>query len=151
MWLPVYRIKFTLFTLIYRALAIHQPPYLAGLLLNFSDKPTIIHLTLTLLSFIFPELNWILASMLSLLRHPNVWNELPTGSCESHASFCQNLKTYFFSSKLLFRQLVTPAHPQLLKMINDFVTLLSSDPLYIYMIEALLLLIFLIYIHTILH
>ena len=38
-WLPVnYRIKFTLSTLTYRALAIHQPPYLASLL-HFSNIP----------------------------------------------------------------------------------------------------------------
>ncbi len=38
-WLPVnYRIKFKLSTLTYRALAIHQPPYLASLL-HFSNIP----------------------------------------------------------------------------------------------------------------
>ena len=38
-WLPVnYRIKFKLSTLTYRALAIHQPPYLASLL-HFSNVP----------------------------------------------------------------------------------------------------------------
>ena len=38
-WLPVnYRINFKLSTLTYRALAIHQPPYLASLL-HFSNTP----------------------------------------------------------------------------------------------------------------
>ena len=38
-WLPVnYRIKFKLSTFTYRALAIHQPPYLASLL-HFSNVP----------------------------------------------------------------------------------------------------------------
>ena len=48
-WLPVnYRIKFKLSTLTYRALAIHQPPYLASLLHFSTERPQttqIIYLT----------------------------------------------------------------------------------------------------------
>ena len=55
-WLPVnYRINSKLSTLTYRALAIHQPPYLASLL-HFSNIPdNSDHLPHS--SFPFPELN----------------------------------------------------------------------------------------------
>ena len=82
-WLPVnYRIKFKLSTLTYRALAMHQPPYLASLL-HFSK----LHRT---------KLN--LGKRAFSVAAPIIWNELPTTlkSCESLASFRKNLKTYLF-------------------------------------------------------
>ena len=67
-WLPVnYRIKFKLSTLTYRILAIHQPPYLASLLHFLPSPDNSDHLPHS--SFIFPELNWTWASVLSLLLH----------------------------------------------------------------------------------
>ena len=57
-WLPVnYRIQFKLSTLTYRALAIHQPPYLASLLhfSNIRRQHYSDHLPHS--SFLFPEQN----------------------------------------------------------------------------------------------
>ena len=55
-WVPVnYRIKFKLSTLTYRALAIHQPPYLASLL-DFSNVPRQLRSS-TSQQLLFPELN----------------------------------------------------------------------------------------------
>ena len=81
-WLPVnYRIKFKLSTLTYRALAIHQPPYLASL----------VH-------FSIPRTKLNLGKRAFSVAAPIVWNELPTTlkSCESLASFRKHLKTYLF-------------------------------------------------------
>ena len=62
-WLPVnYRMKFKLSTLTYRALAIHQPPYLASLLHFLTSPDNSDHLPHS--SFLFPELNWTWASVL---------------------------------------------------------------------------------------
>ena len=95
--LPVnYRIKFKLSTLTYRAIAIHQPPYLADLLL-FSNIPRQLRSST-------PQQLSIPITKLNLGKHafsvaaPIVWNELPTTlkSCESLASFRKHIKTYLF-------------------------------------------------------
>ena len=96
-WLPVnYQIKFKLFTLTYRALAIHQPPYLASLL-HFSNIPRqLISSTSQQLSI--PRTNLNLGKRAFSVAAPIIWNELPTTlkSCESLASFRKHLKTYLF-------------------------------------------------------
>ena len=96
-WLPVnYRIKFKLSTLTYRALAIHQPPYLASLL-HFSNVPRqLTSSTSQQLSIPRTKLN--LGKRAFSVAAPIIWNELPTTlkSCESLASFRKNLKTYLF-------------------------------------------------------
>ena len=100
-WLPVnYRIKFKLSTLTYRALAIHQPPYLASLL-HFSN----VHRQLrssTSQQISIPRTKLNLGKRAFSVAAPIIWNELPTTlkSCESLASFRKNLK--IISSKLLF-------------------------------------------------
>ena len=92
-WLPViYRIQFKLSTLTYRALAIHQPPYLASLL-HFSNIPRQLRSsTSQQLSIPRTKMN------LGMRAFSVVWNELPTTlkSCASLASFRKNLKTYLF-------------------------------------------------------
>ena len=81
-WLPVnWRIRCKLSTL-----ATHQPPYLASLLHFPTDRPP--HS-----SFIFPELNWTWASVLSLLLHPT-FGRNSQQCCENVASFRKNLITY---------------------------------------------------------
>ena len=96
-WLPVnYNIQFKLSILTYRALAIHQPPYLASLL-HFSNTHR------QLRSSTSQQLS-IPGTKLKLDKHafsvaaPIIWNELPTTlkSCESLTSFRKNLKTYLF-------------------------------------------------------
>ena len=90
-WLPVnYRIKFKLSTLTYRALAIHQPPYLANIprqLISSSSQQLSI-----------PRTKLNLDKRAFSVATPIVWNELPATlkSCESLASFRKHLKTYLF-------------------------------------------------------
>ena len=96
-WLPVnYRIKFKLSTLTYRALAIHQPPYLASLL-HFSNVPIQLRSS-TSQQLSIPRTKLNLGKRAFSVAAPIIWNELPTTlkSCESLASFRKNLKTYFF-------------------------------------------------------
>ena len=95
-WLPVnYRIQFKLSTLTYRALAIHQPPYLASLL-HFSNIPRQLRSSTSQQLSIPRKLN--LGKRAFSVAAPIIWNELPTTlkSCESIASFRKNLKTYLF-------------------------------------------------------
>ena len=96
-WLPVnYRIQFKLSTLTYRALAIHQPPYLASLL-QFSNIPRQLRSS-TSQQLSIPRTNLNLGKRAFSVAAPIIWNELPTTlkSCESLASFRKNLKTYLF-------------------------------------------------------
>ena len=96
-WLPVnYRIKFKLSTLTYRALAIHQPPYLASLL-HFSNVPRQLRSS-TSQQLSIPRTKLNLGKRAFSVAAPIIWNELPTTlkSCESLASFRKNLKTYLF-------------------------------------------------------
>ena len=85
-WLQVnYRIQFKLSTLTYRALAIHQPHYLASLL-HFSNIPRqLISSTSQQLSIPRTKLN--LGKRDLSVAAPIIWNELPTTlkSCESLA------------------------------------------------------------------
>ena len=95
--LPVnYRIKFKLSTLTYRALAIHQPPYLASLL-HFSNVPRQLR-SFTSQQLSIPRTKLNLGKRAFSVAAPIIWNELPTTlkSCESLASFRKNLKTYLF-------------------------------------------------------
>ena len=100
-WLPVnYRIKFRMSTLTYRALAIHQPPYLASLL-HFSNIPRQLRSS-TSHSFLFPELNWTWASVLSLLLHPSFgMNSQPHWNIVKVFPLSVNISK-LISSKLLF-------------------------------------------------
>ena len=101
-WLPVnYRIKFKLSTLTYRALAVHQPPYLASLL-HFSNIPRQLRSS-TSQQLSIPRTKLNMGMHAFSVVAPIILNELPTTlkSCESLASFNQNLKTYR-ASKLLF-------------------------------------------------
>ena len=96
-WLPVnYRIKFKLSTLTYRALAIHQPPYLASLL-HFSNVPRQLRSS-TSQQLSIPRTKLNLGKRAFSVAAPIIWNELPTTLkyCESLASFRKNLKTYLF-------------------------------------------------------
>ena len=96
-WLPVnYRIKFKLCTLTFRALAIHQPPYLASLL-HFSNIPRQLRSS-TSQQLSIPRTKLNLCKRAFSVAAPIIWNELPTTlkSCESLASFRKNLKTYLF-------------------------------------------------------
>ena len=96
-WLPVnYRIKFKLSTLTCRALAIHQPPYLASLL-HFSNVPRQLRSS-TPQQLSIPRTKLNLGKRAFSVAAPIIWNEFPTTlkSCESLASFRKNLKTYFF-------------------------------------------------------
>ena len=100
-WLPVnYRIKFKLSTLTYRALAIHQPPYLASIL-HFSNIPRQLRSS-TSQQLSIPRTKLNLGKRAFSVAAPIIWNELPTTFkyCESLASFRKHLKTYL--SKLLF-------------------------------------------------
>ena len=93
-WLPVnYRIKFKLSTLTYRALAIHQPPYLASLL-HFSNVPRQLRSS-TSQQLSIPRTKLNLGKRAISVAAPIIWNELPTTLkyCESLASFRKNLKT----------------------------------------------------------
>ena len=101
-----YRIQFKLSTLTYRALAIHQPPYLASLL-HFSNIPRQLRSsTSQQLSNSIPRTKLNLGKGAFSVAAPIIWNELPTTlkSCESLASFRKNLKTYLF--KIAFPPLV---------------------------------------------
>ena len=96
-WLPAnYRIKFKLSTLTYRALAIHQPPYLASLLHFSNITRQLRSSTSRQLSIPRTELN--LGKRAFSVAAPIISNELPTTlkSCEGLASFRKNLKTYLF-------------------------------------------------------
>ena len=96
-WLPVnYRIKFKLCTLTFRALAIHQPPYLASLL-HFSNIPRQLRSS-TSQQLSIPRTKLNLGKRAFSVAAPIIWNELPTTlkSYESLASFRKNLKTYLF-------------------------------------------------------
>ena len=96
-WLPVnYRIKFKLSTLTYRALAIHQPPYLTSLL-HFSNVPRQLRSS-TSQQLSIPRTKLNLGKRAFSVAAPIIWNELPTTlkSCEILASFRKNLKTYLF-------------------------------------------------------
>ena len=112
-WLPVnYIIKPKLSTLTYRALAIHQPLYLASLL-HFSNIPRQLRSS-TSQQLSIPRTKLNLGKRAFSVAAPIIWNEFPTTlkSYESLASLRKNL-----SSTLLFH------HPRLLNMINDFVLL----------------------------
>ena len=96
-WLPVnYRIKLKLCTLTFRALAIHQPPYLASLL-HLSNIPRQLRSS-TSQQISIPRTKLYLDKRAFSVAAPIIWNELPTTlkSCESLASFLKNLKTYLF-------------------------------------------------------
>ena len=96
-WLPVNnRIQFKLSTLTYRALAIHQPPYMASLL-QFSNIPRQLRSS-TSQQLSIPRIKLNLGKRAFSVAAPIIWNELPTTlkSCESLASFRKNLKTDLF-------------------------------------------------------
>ena len=96
-WLPVnYRIKFKLSTLTYRAIAIHQPPYLASLL-HFSNIPRQLRSS-TSQQLSIPRTKLNLGKRAFSVAAPIVWNELSTTlkSCESLACFRKHLKNYLF-------------------------------------------------------
>ena len=96
-WLPVnYRIKFKLSTLTYRALAIHQPPYLASIL-HISNIPRQLRSS-TSQQLSIPRTKLNLGKRAFSVAAPIIWNELPTTlkSCERLASFRKHLKTYIF-------------------------------------------------------
>ena len=97
-WLPVnYRIKFKMSSLIYRALAIHQPPYLASLLHFSNISRQLRSSTSQQRSISRTKLN--LGKRALSVAAPIVWNELPTTLeyCESLASFRKHLKSYLFT------------------------------------------------------
>ena len=123
-WLPVnYRIKFKLSTLTYRALAIHQPPYLASLL-HFSNIPRQLRSS-TSQQLSIPRTKLNLGKRAFSVAAPIIcWNELPTTlkSCESLASFRKNLKTYIFKIAYFSRQFL---HPHLMWLLEDRQSLLS--------------------------
>ena len=74
-WLPVnYRIKFKLSTLTYRALAIHQPPYLASLL-HFSNVPRQLRSS-TSQQLSIPRTKLNLGKRAFSVAAPIIWNEL---------------------------------------------------------------------------
>ena len=82
-WLPVkYKIKFKLSTLTYRALAMHQPPYL-GSLLHFSNIPRQLRSS-TSQHLSIPRTKLNLGKRAFSVAAPIIWNELPTTlkSCE---------------------------------------------------------------------
>ena len=129
--LPVnYRIKFKLSTLTYRALAIHQPPYLASLL-HFSNVPRQLRSS-TSQQLSIPRTKLNLGKRAFSVAAPIVWNELPTTlkPCESIASVRKNLKNLSLqncfstlNSRRPLKLMMTPACPRLLDMINYFVLL----------------------------
>ena len=79
-------------------------------------------------SFLFPELNWTWASVLSLLLHPSFgmnsqpyWNlvkVLPLSVKISNLSLQNCFST--LNSRRLLKVMMTPVCPRLLNMINDF-------------------------------
>ena len=96
-WLPVnYRIKFKLSTLTYRALAIHQPPYLASIL-HFPNIPRQLRSS-TSQQLSIPRTKLNLCKGAFSVAAPIIWNELPATLkyCESLASFRKHLKMYIF-------------------------------------------------------
>ena len=96
-WLPVNEIiKFKLSTLTYRALAIHQPPYLASLM-HFSNIPRQLRSS-TSQQLSIPRTKLNLDNRALSVAAPIIWNELPSTLkyCESLASFRKNLKHYLF-------------------------------------------------------
>ena len=96
-WRPVnYRIEIKLSTLTYRALAIHQPPYLASLL-HFSNIPIQVRSS-TSQHMSIPRTKLNLGKRAFSVAAPIIWNELPTTLKyrESLAYFRKNLKTFLF-------------------------------------------------------
>ena len=91
-----YSIQLKLSTLTYRALAIHQPPFLASLL-HFSNTPRQIRSS-TSQQLSIPRTKLNMGKRAFSVAAPIIWNELPTTlkSCECLASFRKNLKTYLF-------------------------------------------------------
>ena len=89
-------IKFKLSTLTYRALAIHQPPYLASLL-HFSNNPRQLRSS-TSQQLSIPRTKLNLDKRAFSVAALIISNELPTTLkfCESLASFRKHLKTYLF-------------------------------------------------------
>ena len=74
-WLPVnYRIKFKLCTLTFRALAIHQPPYLASLL-HFSNIPRQLRSS-TSQQLSIPRAKLNLGKRAFSVAAPIIWNEI---------------------------------------------------------------------------
>ena len=94
--LPASSLNIDLSTLTYRALAIHQPPYLASLL-HFSNVPRQLRSS-TSQQLSIPRTKLNLGKRAFSVAAPIIWNELPTTLkyCESLASFRKNLKTYLF-------------------------------------------------------
>ena len=86
--------------LTYRALAIHQPPYLASLL-HFSNIPRQLRSS-TSQQLSIPRTKLNLGKRAFSVAAPIIWTDLPTTlkSCESLASFRKISK--LISSKLLF-------------------------------------------------
>ncbi len=83
-WLPVnYILKFKLSTLTYRAIAIHQPPYLASLM-HLSNIPRQLRPS-TSQQLSIPRTKPNLAMRAFSVAAPIIWNELPTTLkyCES--------------------------------------------------------------------
>ena len=114
-WLPVnHRIQFKLSTLTYRALAIHQPPYLASLL-HFSNIPRQLRSSTSQQHYI-PRTRLNLNKGVFSVAAPDIWNELPTTlkSCESLASFRKK------SQNVSVQNCFTTTF---LNMVNDFVLL----------------------------
>ena len=130
-WLPVnYIIKFKLSILTCRALAIHQPPYLASLL-HYSNIPRQLRSS-TSQPLSIPRTKLNLGKCAFSVEAPIIWNEIPTTLkyCESLASFRRHLKTYLF--KIAFppqivggplKLMMIPVCPRLLNIITDFVLL----------------------------
>ena len=101
-WLPVnYRIKFKLSTLTYRALAIHQPPYLASLL-HYSNIPRQLRSS-TSQQLSIPRTKLNLGKRAFSVAAPIIWNELPTTLtfCVKVLPLSVNISK-LISSKLLF-------------------------------------------------
>ena len=74
-WLSVnYRIKLKLSTLTYRALAIHQPPYLASLL-HFSNIPRQLRSSTSQQLYI-PRTKLNLGKRAFSFAAPSIWNEI---------------------------------------------------------------------------
>ena len=128
-WLPVnYRIQFKLSTLTYRALAIHQPPYLASLL-HFSNIPRQLRSS-TSQQLSMPRTKLNLDKRAFSVAEPIIWNERPTtlkNLVKVWPLFVKISKLIY--SKLLFHRrrplilMMTPMCPRFLNMINDFVLL----------------------------
>ena len=119
-WLPVnYRIKFKLSTLTYRALAMHQPPYLASLL-HCSNVPRQLRSS-TSQQLSIPRTKLNLGKRAFSVAAPIIWNVLPTT--------LKSLQNCFstLNSRRPLKLVMTPACPRLLDMINDFVLLRFWD------------------------